>query len=125
EMDLDVVPVGEVTDDGAVALPVIRLEGIQRLVREYHSETEGILRPVALENRDLCLRPRLLHQTGEIQPAWTATDDVNFHWISSVAQMAPGPVVPGPRQVAHRLPADLGIRKPTNPTGLAAPEWRP
>src|SRR5439155_2331459 len=116
EMDLDIVPVGEVTDDGAVALPVIRLEGIQRLVREYHSETEGILRPVALENRDLCLRPRLLHQTGEIQPAWTATDDVNFHWISSAAQMSPGHAFRVHGKSAHttaRPPG--GIHKPTDP----------
>ncbi len=79
EMDLDVVPIGEMADDGAVALAVVALEGGERLVGEHHAEAEGVVRPIALEYRDLRLRPCLLHQAREIEAGRTAADDVNFH----------------------------------------------
>ena len=50
EMDLDVVPVGEVAGDRAVALAVVVLEGLERLVGEHHAEAERVVRPVALED---------------------------------------------------------------------------
>ncbi len=78
-MDLDVVPIGEVPDDGAVAVAVIGLEGIEGLVREHHAEAEGVVRPVALEYGDAGRRPRLLDQNGEVEPGRTAADDVNLH----------------------------------------------
>ena len=52
EMDLDVVPIGEVADDGAVALAVVALERVERLVGEHHAEAEGVVGPVALEHGD-------------------------------------------------------------------------
>ena len=79
EMDLDVVPIGEVADDGAVALAVVGLEGVERLVGEHHAEAEGVVRPVALEHGDAGLRPRLLHQDREIEAGRAAADHVNFH----------------------------------------------
>ena len=53
EMDLDIVPIGKVTDDGAVALAVIGLEGIERLVGEDDAKAEGVVRAVALEDGDV------------------------------------------------------------------------
>ena len=79
EMDLDVVPVGKVPDDGAIALAVIALERVERLVGEHHAEAEGIVGPVALEHGDARLRPCLLHQDREIEPGRAAADHVNFH----------------------------------------------
>ena len=79
EMDLDVVPVGKVPDDGAVALAVIAFERVERLVGEHHAEAEGIVGPVALEHGDAGLRPCLLHQDREIEPGRAAADHVNFH----------------------------------------------
>ena len=52
EMDLDVVPVGEVVGDRAVALAVVVLERLQRLVGEHDAEAERVVRPVALEDGD-------------------------------------------------------------------------
>ncbi len=79
EMDFDVVPVGEILRNGAVALAIVGLEGFQRLVGEHDAEAERIVGPVALEHGDPRLRPRLLHQDREIKPGRTAADDVNLH----------------------------------------------
>ena len=79
EMDLDVVPVGKVADDGAIALAVVAFERVERLVGEHHAEAEGIVGPVALEHGDARLRPCLLHQDREIEPGRAAADHVNFH----------------------------------------------
>src|SRR5262245_42421610 len=79
EMDLDVVPIGEVADDRAVALAVVGLEGVERLVREHDPEAEGIVGPVALEHGDARPRPRLLHQNREIEAGRAAADHMNLH----------------------------------------------
>ena len=79
EMDLDVVPVGEVADDLAIGFAVVGLEGFQRLVGEHHAEAERVVRLVALEHGDARLRPRLFHQDGEVEAGRAAADDVNVH----------------------------------------------
>ena len=78
-MDFDVVPIGEVTDDGAVALTVIGFEVVERLVREDDAKTECIVRPVALEHGDARLRPCFLHQARKIEPGRASADDVDLH----------------------------------------------
>src|SRR5262249_59520252 len=67
EMDLDVVPIGEVADDGAIALAVVHLEGVERLIGEHDAEAEGVVGPVALEHGDARLRPGLLHEDREVE----------------------------------------------------------
>ena len=52
EMDFDVVPVGEVRRDRAIALEVVFLEGLERLVGEHDAEAEGVVGAVALVDRD-------------------------------------------------------------------------
>src|SRR5262249_37637224 len=79
EMDLDVVPIGEVAAQRPVALAVVGLEVVQRLVGEDDAEAERVLRPVALEHGDLRSRPGLLHQDGEVQAGRAAADDVDLH----------------------------------------------
>src|SRR6266436_6318725 len=79
EMNFDIVPIGEVTDDGAVAFAVIGLESIERLVREDDPEAERIIGPVAFEYGDVRLRPCFFHQARKVEPGWAAADDVNFH----------------------------------------------
>ena len=79
EMDLDVVPIGEVADDCAIALVVVGFEGVERLVREHHAEAERVVGPVALEHGDARLRPGLFHENGEVEPGRAATDHVNLH----------------------------------------------
>src|SRR5262249_15944006 len=84
EMDLDVVPVGEVAGDRPVALRVVRLEGVEGLVGEDHAEAQGVVRPVALKHGDARGRPFLLEQDREIEPGRSAADDVNLHARASV-----------------------------------------
>ena len=79
EVDLDVVPIGEMADDLAVGFAVVGFEGLQRLVGEHHAEAERVVRLVALEHGDARLRPRLFHQDGEVEAGRTPTDDVNIH----------------------------------------------
>src|SRR5262249_175588 len=79
EMDFDVVPIGEVADNGAIALAVVSLEGVERLVGEHDPEAEGVVRPVALEHGDARLRPSLLREDREVEAGRAAADDVNLH----------------------------------------------
>ena len=79
KMDLDVVPIGEVADDGAIALAVVALERVERLIGEHHAEAERIVGTVALEHGDARRRPRLLHQNREIEAGRPAADHVNLH----------------------------------------------
>src|SRR5580704_6885832 len=100
-MDLDVVPIGEMANDGAIALAVVGLEGVERLVGEHDAEAESIVGPVALEHGDARLRPGLLREDREIEAGRTAADDVNFHSMSPPNPPAPMP----PRIDARRIAA--------------------
>jgi hypothetical protein len=105
-MDLDVVPIGEVADDGAIALAVVALERVERLIGEHHAEAERIVGTVALEHGDARRRPRLLHQNREIEAGRPAADHVNLHarlHRSRVAFRASEAVTPsGPPNTAAR-----------------------
>src|SRR5262249_52214687 len=79
EMDLDVIPVGEMADDGAVAFAIVALEGVERLVGEHDAEAEGIVGAIALEHDDPRLWPFALHQDREIEAGRPTADDLNFH----------------------------------------------
>src|SRR5205807_2143168 len=79
EVDLDVIPIGEIVDDRLVALAVVGLEVLERLVGEHYPEAEGVVRPVALVDRDALLRPGLLHQDCEVEAGRAAADHVDLH----------------------------------------------
>src|SRR5262245_12066899 len=78
-MDLDIVPIGEVADDGAVALAVIDLEGVEGLVGKHHAEAERVVRPVTLEHGDAGRRPCLLQQDREIEAGRAGADHMDIH----------------------------------------------
>jgi hypothetical protein len=104
-MDLDVVPIGEVTGDRAVAFAVIGLEGVERLVGEHHPEPERVVRPVALEYGDARGRPRLLQQDREIEAGRAGADHVHLH-----ARLHPEP----PPSVRASTGIILGLRYPAD-----------
>ena len=79
EMDLDIVPIGEMVGDRPVALAIVPLELLERLVGEHHAEPERVVRPVALEHGDAGVRPRFLHQDREIEAGRAAANDVHLH----------------------------------------------
>jgi hypothetical protein len=79
EIDLDVVPIGEILGDCAIAVAVIGLEGLERLVREHDPEAEGVVGAVAFVDGDARLRPRLLVEDGEIEPGRAAADHIHLH----------------------------------------------
>ena len=104
EMDFDVVPIGEMANDGAIALAVVGLEGVERLVGEHDPEAESVVGPVALEHGDARLRPGFLREDREVEAGRTAADDVNFH-----SMPPPNP----PRIDARRAAAFiLGLKYP-------------
>ena len=79
EADLDVVPVGEVVGDRAVALPVVLLERIQRRVGEHDAEAERVVGAIALVDGDVGGRLGLLHQDREIEPRRAAAEHADAH----------------------------------------------
>src|ERR1051325_5030939 len=78
-MDRDIVPVREMADDLPIGFEIVGFEAGQRLIREHDAEAESVVGLVPLEHGDARLRPRLLHQNGEVQAGRTAADDVNLH----------------------------------------------
>ena len=79
DVDLDVVPVGEIVRDRAIAGRVGGGERVQRLVAEHHAEAERVVRAVALDHRDVRVRTVPLQQDGEIQARRAAADHRNAH----------------------------------------------
>ena len=79
EMDLDVVPIGEVADDRAVALGVVGLKRVEGFVGKDDAEAECVVGPVALEDGDAQVRPCLLREDREIKAGRASADHVNLH----------------------------------------------
>jgi hypothetical protein len=73
--DVDVGPVREGLPDLGVALGVGLREVRERLVREHDPPAERIVRPVALEDRDLVPGIELLDEDREVEAGRTAADD--------------------------------------------------
>ncbi len=84
EDHVHVAPVGEAAPDHLVGGPVVGLEGVQRLVGEHDAEAEGVVRTVALVERDVPARPRFLRQQREVQAAGAAADDGDLHAGSGI-----------------------------------------
>ena len=78
-MDVDVGPVGEPVGDRAIAERIGVLEHGQRLIGEDDPEAERVLRPVALEHRDLAVGVDPAHQNREVQAGRPATDYRDAH----------------------------------------------
>ena len=79
EVGVDVVPVGEVRRDLAIARLVGAPQVRERLVREHDAEAEGVVGAVALGDRHAGLRMARLDEDGEVQPGRAAADHVYAH----------------------------------------------
>ena len=78
-VDLDIVPIGEILHDRPVARHVGRGERVQSLVAEHHAETEGIVRAIAFDDGDTRPGPVPLQQDREIQTRRASADHRNAH----------------------------------------------
>ncbi len=76
---IDGVPVHEGIRDGSVSRSVILCEIREGFVREDDAPAEGLIRRVALMNRDGTLRRALLEQEGEVQRCRSTTDTDDVH----------------------------------------------
>ena len=94
EVDVDVVPAGEVVGDLLERFGIGRPEVAERLVREDDPPPERGVRSVALQDHHLVPRIRLLHQQGEIQPRRSAADHRDLHGVLR-APPPPGVETPG------------------------------
>ena len=75
----DIVPVGELLGDAAIARGIVFFEIVESGVGEHHAEAEGVVGAVALIDRDLGLRPLLLEQDRRIETGRSATDNRDLH----------------------------------------------
>src|SRR5262249_29726707 len=89
EMDLDIVPVGEVGTDLGRALGVVRLQVVQRLLRQHHAPAEGVVRAVALDDADPVRGIAALHRDREIEAGRPAAyaDDAHDHLLAEAEQI--------------------------------------
>jgi len=78
-VNVDVVPVGEVAGEALVGWRIGLGECIQSLIGEHHAEPECVVRPVALDDRDLVRRVGLLHQDGKEKPCRPSTNTHDPH----------------------------------------------
>ena len=78
-VDVDVVPARELSLHLVVDDRVGVCDPAERLVGEDDAETEGVVGSVALPHADLVIRPELLGESGEVEPARSTTDDCDPH----------------------------------------------
>ena len=86
-VDIDVVPVGEVARHRVVGLGIGRGQIILRRVGEHDAKPEGVLEPIALEDRDLVPGICFFHQDPEVQRRGSAADRDDSHLTSCPAMM--------------------------------------
>ena len=79
DVDLDVVPVVEGTEDLAGRLRVRGLQVAQRLVGEHDAPAEGVVGLVALHDADPVRRVLLFHEEGEVESRRAAADADDVH----------------------------------------------
>src|SRR5262249_54441079 len=79
EMHRDVVPIGKLLRDTAIARRIVFLEIVERRIGEHHTETEGVIGAVAFIDRNLGLGPLLFQQDRGVKAGRSATDDRELH----------------------------------------------
>src|SRR6267142_3290767 len=82
-VDVDGIPVSEAAGDLGVALAIGLGKALERRVGEDDPESERIVGPVPLDDRDVVAGVRLLHEQAEIEPGRTATDRDDPHRLDS------------------------------------------
>ncbi len=78
-VDVDVIPVGKASGDRFVARPVGLGQVLQCRIGKNHAKAEGVIAPVALDDRDLVARVSLLHQDREVEARRAAADAGDLH----------------------------------------------
>ena len=81
EVDVDVVPAGELPLHLGVDHRVRVLDPAERLIGEHDPEAEGVVGRVALPHGDLVAGVQLLGQSGEVQAAGPAADHRDAHCL--------------------------------------------
>src|SRR5438309_5609120 len=79
EMHGDIIPIGELLRDAAIARRIVFFEIVERRVGKHHAEAERVVGAVALIDRDLGLRPLLPKQDRGVKTGRSATDDRDLH----------------------------------------------
>jgi len=79
EVHGDVVPVIERVEDLLRGFGVGGLQVAERLVGEHHAPAERVVRPIALDHRDVMRRILLFHQQREVQAGGPAADTDDSH----------------------------------------------
>jgi hypothetical protein len=93
DVDIDIVPMRQTGGDLLEARNVGGAKIFQRLIREDHAPAERVVSPVALENRDVELRPGLLDQQSEVQTGRPPANHRKFHGDISGTKHNREPVV--------------------------------
>ena len=108
-VDVDGVPVGERLGDAAIDDRVRLLEVAERLVAEDHAPAEGVVGRVALDDVDVVRRLPQLEQDGRVEPAGSATEDLDAQRVPPTP--SPGYRVRGPPP-RRSLTASRSRRRP-------------
>ncbi len=81
EVDVDVVPVGEVVGDRLVGGRIGVAEVLERLIGEDDAPPEGVVGPIALEHGDPMRGIRALEQEREVETRRSTADRHDLHVI--------------------------------------------
>jgi len=101
EVDVDVVPAGELLLHLPVDARVGVLDPPEGLVGEHHAEPEGVVGGVPLPDGDLVLRLEMLGERREVETAWPAADHSDAH-----REFLPD--LPDGNEVTHNVLVTLG-----------------
>jgi hypothetical protein len=90
EVEVDLVPIGELAGDRCIGLRVVVHEIVEGLVREHHTEAERVVRAIALVDGHVVIGEALLHQEREVETARAAADDDDLHAAASCMRTVRG-----------------------------------
>ena len=79
DMDVDIVPMGELAGDDRARDGIVGHQILDRLVGEDHAPAERVVGPVALEQVDLVRGIAQLHRDREIKPGRPAAEARDAH----------------------------------------------
>lgn len=84
--DIYVIPVSEIAGDRAKCWLVGDAKVLKCLIREHDTPPECVVRLVALEDRDVMRRIRLLEEQRRVESCRSAADDVDLALHSELAR---------------------------------------
>jgi hypothetical protein len=101
DMDLDIVPMGELVGDDPPGDRVVGHQILDRLIRKDHAPAEGHAFRVALEHMHLVPRIAELHRNGEVEACRAAADACDSQALLS--QLQPMLAGLGDRCISHHI----------------------